>query len=105
MAERRATPRFVPLRVILCKVELSKDGEPLPAMLIDVAEGGIGLRTRQSLSPETSLKIVLSNRHGLFACLRRAVVRYISSRLEGDFQIGCEFDIPLDPDMLRVLHS
>jgi PilZ domain len=103
--ERRSARRFLPLPIVACKVELSDGRTPVSALLTDVAEGGIGIRTNRALAPETLLAVVLFNRHGLFTCARRAIVRYVDTRFTGAFQIGCQFDIPLDHNSLRLMHA
>jgi hypothetical protein len=103
--ERRFAGRFLPLPVVLCQVSPVSGGASLPATLTDVSTSGVGLRMRQPIALGTPLTVTITNTQGLFSCKRSAVVRFVRARLQGDFQVGCEFETPLDHQAMRFLHA
>jgi hypothetical protein len=103
--ERRFAGRFLPLPVVLCQVNVGAGGASLRASLTDISRGGVGLRTRQVIAPETLLTVSLTNSPGLFSCTRTAVVRFVRTRAQGDYQLGCQFETPLDREAMQFLHA
>ena len=103
--DRRTPRRYSPLPGIFCRVNLADVGDAMPAGLMDVSEGGVGLMLRRPIPPETTLTVTLINSPGLFACTRTATVRYVRNRPDGDFHVGCQFDAPLAHRELQFLQA
>jgi hypothetical protein len=103
--ERRLAGRFLPLPVVHCRVSLGSGGAALPAALTDISSAGFGLRARRPIAVDTLLTVTLTNTPGLFSCARIAIVRFVHLRPHGDYQIGCQFETPLDRHAMSFLHS
>lgn len=98
--ERRTCVRFPGNPESACRaVEI--EGETYwPALVLDIAEGGVGLVLGRRFEPETLLHCDLRNAGRTFARL----VRVVHAASQGDCWIhGCTFLEPLTEDELQAL--
>lgn len=89
--------------LVICESDMMRSG--IEARLRNVSATGLGLVTASPLTPDESVKVILSNDIQRVRKETRGTVRHVTARDDGAFQIGIELMArltPLEVSLLRM---
>lgn len=101
--ERRNHPRRVVTATVYVVREWDAAARMLPATVLDISVGGIGLVSWEQLEVGQPVRIRLQNDVQRFLKEARGVVRWMSPTEDGEFRLGIEIRPRLAPNELMSL--
>ncbi len=101
--ERRARVRYRVDQAITTRAFIANSYRSMPARVVDVSGGGIGLILAQPLEPGVRLNVEPEATHLPFEIL--ADVVHVTALPDGTWRCGCALVWPLSEDEVRLLLS
>src|SRR5262249_38203962 len=93
--EARVHPRLDPPRVMPCQLTLLPSRQRVPARVVSLSQGGVGLVARERLEPGTCALAEVTSSSRLFTRVLLLHMLYAVERPGGVFHLGGEFLDPL----------
>jgi hypothetical protein len=100
--ERRAFPRLPARGSALCRPEDQPFHPGIRAVLVDVSQDGVGLRTVKPLEPGALVELEIDP-VGSRTLVRLAEVRWVQELPDGYYRVGCQWERRLGFADLQML--